>query len=290
MLSHFSRREYLKTLPAMLGGLGYCSMMRTYGAEGIVLPGNTVVRQPVIDLQFDDHSGAAQWWLPELVLLGNTDVRVRTQGPADWKEIAKDHWGYQRKSADGRLKVKVEVERIELGWIATLTLTNLLEEKWSEVVSPICLLLYGSGTFQDPDWKRTYFRSGGKFLPYQGRETDGGKDTYRMTLVRGREHLERSERHRGKWGFTTEMSDDGIIGVMSETRSTVLTTTWQPTHHLQANRKRSYSCIHANVYFGKLAAGETKTRRGCVLLVPGGLEEAWEETKRVLKEGLLHYE
>ena len=40
----------------------------------------------------------------------------------------------------------------------------------------------------------------------------------------------------------------GIIGVVALDRSTVLTTSWEPTQHLQANQRCTFSCIHANPY------------------------------------------
>jgi len=249
------------------------------------LPGPAVVRQPVIDLQFDDHRGLAQWWLPEILLLGNTDVQISTQGPADWKSEA-GNWSYERVTPDGLLSVAVTVEQIELGWMATLTIGNRSNSTWSNVVAPVCLLLHASGKFQDPQWKRTFYRSDGKFLSYDGRETDGGRDLFRMTLVKGQEMLVRSDDHRGKWGFTNSLSDDGIIGVVSQDGSTVLTTTWNPSHHLQANRRRTYSCIHSNPFFGHLAPGESRTCRGYVLLIKGDIGRAWSETNHVVKNTL----
>lgn len=107
-----------------------------------------------------------------------------------------------------------------------------------------------------------------------------------MTLVEGYEMLNRSSDHQKKWGFTQRLSDDGIIAVVSQGGSTVLTTTWSPTHHLQANRRRTYSCIHANPFLGHIAAGELRTCRGYVLLTKGNLEQAWNETNRVVKSHL----
>ena len=278
-----NRRKHLKAMAGTLSGLSLWPHVQKAVASKPISPGQAVVRQPLIDLQFGDHRGLAQWWLPELLLLGNTDVRLRTQVPAKWKK-ADDLWRYNHIIADGQLSVSVTVERINLGWVAALTIENRTHKTWSEVVCPVCLLLHASGAFQDPTWKRTYYRSDDKFLSYHNRDTEGGQDTYRMSLVAGRHHLKRSKRHRNKWGFTTELSDDGIIAVVAPDRTTVLTTTWKPTHHLQANRERTYSCIHANPYFGHLAPGESLTRHGCVLLVAGSLEEAWIETSSVMRE------
>jgi hypothetical protein len=107
---------------------------------------------------------------------------------------------------------------------------------------------------------------------------------FRMSLVQRQAILVRSDDHREKWGFTKQLSEDGIIAVASQDGSTVLSTTWIPTHHLQANRRRTYSCIHANPYFGRVGPGESQTCRGYVLLSEGNLEHAWSETNRVAME------
>lgn len=246
-----------------------------------IRPGDTRVRRPVVGLHFDDDAGLAQWWLPELVLLGNTDISLHADGPIAWKQNG-EHWKYDHVNSDQRMTVVVTVERVQLGWQASLTIGNRTDEVWNDVVSPICLLLCASSAFADENWKRTYFRSDGEFLTYYGRETESGRDIFRMSLVKGQKQIERTSRHINKWGFTKRLSDDGIFAVVAQNRSTVLTTTWEPTHHLQANQQRTFSCIHANPYFGRIGPGETITRKGCVLLVPGTLAEAWAETKAVM--------
>ena len=248
-----------------------------------IAPGLAHVWGPILDLHFADESGLVQWWLPELVLLGNTDVTINSQGPVPWKQQSRERSSYEHLSPDGRLSLAVSVERIDTGWLASLTVGNQTDDVWSNVVCPVCLLLRASGQFEDPDWKRTYYRSEGEFLTYHGRQTEGGRNIFRMSLVKGQRHIERTERHRQKWGYTTQPSDDGIIGVVSADRSTVLTTNWDPTHHLQANQKRTYSCIHANPYLSRIEPGKSQIVRGCVLLTAGGLDEAWNETKRVME-------
>lgn len=169
-----SRRDQLKLTAAAVCGMGVWPKTQAALAEKAILPGSVVVRQPVIDLQFDDHRGLAQWWLPELLLLGDTDLQLRTQGPADWKRTG-DRWSYRRITIDGQLSVAVTVERIVRGWMSTLTIGNRSKTDWSNVVAPVCLLLHASGKFQDSGWHRTYYRSRGEFLSYEGRETDGGR-------------------------------------------------------------------------------------------------------------------
>jgi hypothetical protein len=251
-------------------------------AQKPITPGEMEVWQPIVDLHFADDSGVVRWWIPEAVLLGNTD-RGFGLGPVDWTRSPKG-WKYHKVDTGRGVLVAVNVERIERGWLASLTVGNQSDEALPNVVCPVCLLLRASGTFEDADWKRTYYRSDDKFLTYHGRATDGGKPIFRMSLVKGQKQIEVTTRHQNKWGFTKKPSDDGIIGVVSEDKSTVLTTTWKPTHHLQANLMRTFSCIHANPYFGTLAPGQSMTRQGCVLLTPGGLGEAWTATRKVMGE------
>ena len=174
-----------------------------------IRPASAGVWRPTIDLNFSESGGLAQWWVPELVLLGNTDVSLSARGPTEW-------------SRDG------------------------------------------------------------EFLTYHDQKTDGRRDIFRMSLVKGQKQIERTPRHQQKWGFTKRLSDDGIFGVVSKDRSTVLTTHWRPTHHRQANLKRTFSCIHANPQFGAIAPGESRARHGCVLLSPGNLDDAWKETQTVM--------
>ncbi|MAV37285.1 MAG: hypothetical protein CMJ59_17720 [Planctomycetaceae bacterium] len=278
------RRRFVQHASTLAVGAGWIGSRRRALAADPIAPGRARVWQPLIDLHFADDRGLAQWWLPELVLLGNTDVSLRAQGTVRWEQPQPPHWGYQHLNPDGQLTLRVSVRQITNGWLAALTVGNQSRRTWPHVVCPVCLLLRASGSFEDPDWRRTFYRSDGDFLPYHGRATNGGRDIFRMSLVRGQRQIERTERHQKKWGFTKQPSDDGVIGVVSRDRSTVLTTTWKPTHHLQANLKRTFSCVHANPYLGTIEPGEAKTVHGCVLLTAGDLAAAWESTRRVIRE------
>ena len=59
---------------------------RSARADGSISRGRADVWQPIIDLHFADNSGIAQWWLPELVLLGNTDNGLRARGTVAWQQ------------------------------------------------------------------------------------------------------------------------------------------------------------------------------------------------------------
>ena len=98
----------------------------------------------------DGDAGAAQWWCPELILLGNTDVQLHADGPIAWKR-QDGNWKYEHLNPDGKLYVALKVEQIELGWRAALTIGNRTDQAWPTVVCPICLLLRASPAFADKD-------------------------------------------------------------------------------------------------------------------------------------------
>ncbi len=246
--------------------------------------GRARIRQPWIDLFLDPGDTCrAGLWLPELVLLGNSDRRAHAVGAVSWVKDGPS-WRYDHANEGQPLSFAASVDQLPGGWKTELTLRNQSEETLPHVVGTVCLQLPASGGFEDPDWTRTHYRSGGEFLTYAGRACEGGEDTYRMSLVRGRDQIERTARHIKKWGFTEEVSDDGIFAVASEDDESVLTTTWQAVHHLQANSKPAFRCIHTNPYFDNLEPGESKTVLGCVLITHGSLDEAWAETTGVIQQ------
>ncbi len=275
-----SRREFLHRGLAGLATVG-CPGGLTLAAAP-VRRGSTRVWQPIVDLHFADESGLAQWWVPELVLLGNTDVALNARGTVRWQRDG-TAWHFDHVNPDGKLRLVTRVSPISRGWMATLTIENRTKQAWNDVVAPVCLLLRSAPGFADADWSRTFFRSKGEFLAYRGRTTSTGKPIYRMSLVKGQRQIERTRRHINKWGFTQRQSDDGIIGVVSRDGQSILTTSWSRVHHLQVNQKATFACIHGNPWLGKIPAGESRTVKGCVLLSGGGLEEAWKNTREVVK-------
>lgn len=253
-----------------------------------ITSGLTRVRQTSLDLSFvegDKDVGRAALWLPEMVLPGNTDGGFEPQGTVHWEDDPSGELcRYEHDNPDGSLSLKAEVKLVELGWQLALTIGNGSHETWPNVVGAVCLQLPAAHCFNDPHWERTYFCSGDSFFPFHDRPTDGGLDTFQMSLVDGRQHLERTQRHRDKWGFTDEHSDDGIIGVVSDDGAATLTTTWQQVHHLQVNRLASFRCIHANPHFGDLQPGQARTVQGCILAVAGDLENAWARTAQFMQD------
>ena len=244
--------------------------------------GSTRVWQPIVDLHFADDSGVAQWWVPELVLLGNTDVTVNARGTVKWQRDGTS-WHFDHVNPDGQLRLMTRVSPVSQGWVATMTVENRTKQDWKNVVSPVCLLLRSAPGFADPDWSRTFFRSEGEFLAYRGQKTPKGKPIFRMSLVKGERQIERTPRHINKWGFTPRQSDDGIIGVVSRDGQSILTTSWSRVHHLQANLKATFACIHGNPWLGAIPAGESRSVQGCVVLSDGNLQGAWKNTRRILK-------
>ncbi|MDA0661193.1 MAG: hypothetical protein O3C60_20525 [Planctomycetota bacterium] len=289
--SPLSRRDYLKKVVSVGGTAAACALMpshrRLWGQAGsvslptaAVVPGRMQVRTPVLNLEFAEDLGMAQWWLPEIILPGYTDKGPKPPQAVHWQTDEKNStMSYAQNNEAGDAHLAVEVSKVALGWRASMTITNRSPEVWPDVVCVSCLLLHASHLFVDPEWKQTYYRTNQQYKTYHGRERQSGQPIYQMSLVQGRRHLVRSERHIKKWGFTVEPSDDGIIAVTNQQRQTTLVTTWDSTHHLQANRKPTFSCIHANPYFGTLDPGASRTVRGCVLLVPGGLDEAWKQAR-----------
>ena len=63
----------------------------------------------------------------------------------------------------------------------------------------------------------------------------------------------------------------------------MITTSWADVHHLQAHQKATVACIHGNPWLGDILAGQSRTVRGCVVLTAGGLDDAWKNTKGILK-------
>ena len=217
-------------------------------------PGKMGLRSPTLDLHFSDDLGMAHWWLPETVLPGKTDGGPGVPSDVIWQSEAKPaaarysqkSMSYAGTSSDGQLHSAVEVTQVPLGWLASMTITNRTQQVWPDVVCGVCLLLQSSHLFVDPEWKQTYYRTNGTYKTYFGRERDSGQPTFQMSLVKGHRQLARTERHIKKWGFTVEPSDDGVIAVVNRERQVTLVTTWEPTHHLQANCKPTFHCIHAN--------------------------------------------
>jgi len=273
------RRSFLCRGLAGLATMACCSRLPLAAAP--IRRGNSRVWQPIVDLHFEDNSGVVQWWVPELVLLGNTDVSLRAQGTVAWHRDG-GGWHFDHTNPDGRLRLLTRISPIATGWVATLTIENRTTSDWHNVVAPVCLLLRAAPALSDRDWSRTFFRSDGEFLSYKGRPTRGGLPVFRMSLVKGRRQIERTPRHIKKWGFTRRASDDGILGVVSRDGESVITTSWTEVHHLQANQRPNFACIHGNPWLGNIPAGASRTVKGCVVLTGGSLKDAWKNTQDVL--------
>ena len=88
-------------------------------------------------------------------------------------------------------------------------------------------------------------------------------------------------------GFAEEESDDGVIGVRDEGGQGILTTAWAQSHHLQANKKPTFRCVHSNPWVGEIESGGSREVRGCVLLhQTDSIDEAFGRTVQTI--GNLH--
>jgi len=243
-------------------------------------------RQPVLHLMQDPRSAFALWMPEGFLLLGNTDVHMSVKGAVCWRREAQDEqpstWRYEHQNADGQMTLCGEVGELrshggmENGWLMSLTVRNESEHAWPAVVAPVCLSLCATAAFDGKNHADVWYRSGGQFKSLAEQHYEGGLPGHCMVLVRGRSHIERTARHRAKWGFALDESDDGIIAATSSDGSQVLTLGWQRVHQLQANACPHLACIHANPFFGDLAPGQAITVRGSVLVSSGGLARAWE--------------
>ena len=70
------------------------------------------------------------------------------------------------------------------------------------------------------------------------------------------------------------VADDGVILVGSEDGRWTLGTLWQDARVVFHNFIPGRQCIHSNPSFGDIGPGETATRRGWIVLVEGGVEDA----------------
>ena len=237
-------------------------------------------RQPVLHL-IQDSGQVLALWMPEgFLLLGNTDVQARVKGGVCWRREAQDgqasSWRYEHRNCDRLMTLRGEVRGVESGWLMSLTVRNESESLWPSVVVPVCLSLCTTTVFDGKDHTRIWYRSGGQFKALAEQQYDGGLPGHCMVLVKGRTHIERTARHRAKWGFALDTSDDGIMAATSCDGSQVLTMGWQRVHQLQANASAHLACIHANPFLGDLLPGQEATVRGSVLVSSGDLARARE--------------
>ncbi|MAE66784.1 MAG: hypothetical protein CMJ18_21150 [Phycisphaeraceae bacterium] len=249
------------------------------------MPRRAQFRPTIVEMYLDDQfANRASLWLPETVLRGKTDHD--TYSPKEtirWRDDGSE-LSYRAIVDDGQMLIAGHVASIDQGWKLALTIGNHSERRWDNVIGAVCLLLSSAPEFADPTRERTYFRSSSRFCRLSDADVDGGSPPYRMSLVKGARQLERTQRHRDKWGFTREDCDDGIIAVSGKNSGRILTVSWDRVNHLQANAATAFCCIHANPDFGDLRPGDERTCRGVVMLTEGDLGSAWEKTSRAVTD------
>ena len=235
-------------------------------------------RPTIIELLLDEQDrNRAQLWLPEFVMRGETDHNsAAIISPVQWQSEGRS-WRYKHFVEQEQITIAASVEATDDGFLMSMSVANHSDQSWPNVAGIVCLLLGTAPDFANPDRTRSWFRAGGKLQTFAGSQMVGGQPPFRMSLVRGMEQVERTKRHRNKWGFTQQESDDGVIAVTSPDEKQILALTWQQVHHLQLNACGAYCCIHANPAFGNMAPGEQRTVHGAILLSRGSLESAWEK-------------
>jgi len=242
-------------------------------------------RPTIVEMYLDDQgANRASLWLPELILRGKTDHD--SYSPKETIRWRDDGWelSYRETVDDGQMLISGHVAAINEGWKLVLTIGNCSDQRWDNVIGVVCLLLSSTPEFADPARTRTFFRSDNRFCRLSDVDVDGGSPPYRMSMVKGARQVERTQRHRDKWGFVHNDSDDGIIAVIGRDGGRILTASWDSVNHLQANAATGFCCIHANPDFGDLLPGEERMRKGVVIITKGELESAWENTKRQLQD------
>ena len=238
------------------------------------------LRQPAIELFLDDAGrNRATYWLPELLLRGHTDDgRLVTFPNVVWRRRGST-WEYSCQDTRGRWALSGRVSQKAWGWTTALSIRNLGNRAWHNVVAATCLSLVGAPDFVDGSRLRTFQRTGG-CLVNLARDIAGVEyGPHLISYCASAQELDRSERHRKKWEIAREPSDDGIIGVASST-GYAMTVTWESVSHLQSNTTGAFRCIHANPAFGSVGPGQSKTVRGLVVVHLGEVSSAWSETLR----------
>jgi len=110
----------------------------TDAAPMVIRPGGATQRSPSIELHFENDLGMAQWWIPELLMPGHTDIGRRHVGEnVAWHN--ESVWWYEHTNASDGLRSRVEIRRVDLGWLAQMTISNLSTEVWRDVVGVVCL-------------------------------------------------------------------------------------------------------------------------------------------------------
>jgi hypothetical protein len=166
-----------------------------------------------------------------------------------------------------------------------LAVRNLSERPWRQAAGVVCVRLSEAPTFADGELKRTYMRSGGRFVCLADTDRSYGNSNFNAYLREGLRPPTAWEQPDALWTARREVPDDGFIATVASDGSGVAAVLWEPAHDVGCNVSEDFRCIHSNPMVGDLEAGQTATCRGCICMVKGGdLEEAYRRCQTMIAE------
>ena len=122
--------------------------------------------QVVVDLTAD-HIERANLWLPEVVEVGASGVRLpfakNPEHPVAWTWEDATSRGYDLE-LPGLLSMSSCILADESGFALEIEIGNSATEDWGQVHACICLQLTPAAAFLDLEWERTWFLVGGQLV------------------------------------------------------------------------------------------------------------------------------
>jgi hypothetical protein len=183
--------------------------------------------------------------------------------------------GYDAETDSARVRARWRI----LGDMAELELkvTNTGDAPARDVRGHVCLHL--PPVFQHEDAREVFIFQDGEPLEFSDLAT---RDGYRASRVwvrspagaPGPQKRIGIQRSSPLFSSSRQLADDGVIVVRSADGRWTLGTLWQDAHIVFHNMLSGQQCIHSNPGFGDLSPGSQATRRGWLVLVEGGPQEA----------------
>ena len=225
----------------------------------------------------------ANLWFPEIVEVGDAGQFMEFANvpghPIAWTEVpGKLSYGVQVPDS---LALSASIQSDESGFTLEMEVGNLTGEMWGKVHTCVCMQLTTAQSLVDLTRERTYCVVDGELVAMADLEMVGkGKPTFYFAVLPGHAApLRHSDPNRdgAKWLLTKSSPDHGFICTTSADGSKTVWMGWEDVQYLQTNTMPSYACIHANPFFGDIAAGESVRRRGRIGVAPGPAESALQE-------------
>ena len=200
-----------------------------------------------------------QLWMPEnmssrsygrLLMILHEDVDYRfDRTPEGW-------WRHSFEKP-GVMRLTGVTRPIHDGVEMSLTIENLTDQDWEEVGAGVCVQFHSAPDFYDPERKRTFYVSGGELRTLEGPYHVAGDGVCHF------------------WGPPKEApADFSFVGIEAADGRHVLATWWEGARGIGGNCHQATLCIHSNPGFGNIPAGESRTRRGFLYMMPGGMADA----------------